>query len=295
MIKSLARTLTNTNSRFWRIYELVSSAVFFVLLSCVMVFLIGEKLELLWTAKVLILSVVGIVICDVLKYKITGSSKDKPLRKWFSFRWAQRYRPEETLILPKDNTDDVKHLKYSRCNKCGVLHGFSGEEGKSERVCSFRGCKELVSSSDEYASSASEKFRIKKERVAVFAQVRLAPFRFLYRHSWTITEHTFKLFSWMLIACAVLAAGRHLKNDVIEYTGIFICVIWVINFVIVCLRAMTFIQDEMIEWSHNGEENRVIKLAISFSVSMVVAMFMLQLIPLSLKAFGEVYSNIKLF
>ena len=63
----------------------------------------------------------------------------------------------------------------------------------------------------------------------------------------------------MLISCAVFAAGRHLKkNDVIEYIGIFLCVIWVINFVIVCFRAMTGVQDEMIEWSHNGEENRVI-------------------------------------
>ena len=103
MMKSLARTLTNTNSGFWRIYELVSSAVFLVLLSCVTVFLIGEKSELVWTVKVLIWSVVGIVIIDVLKYRITGSAKDKPLRKWFSFRWAQRYRPEETLsAMPRD-------------------------------------------------------------------------------------------------------------------------------------------------------------------------------------------------
>ena len=116
-----------------------------------------------------------------------------------------------------------------------------------------------------------------------------------YRHSWTIAEHTFRLLSWMLISCAVLAAGRHLKNDVIEYTGIFLCVIWVINFVIVCFRAMTGVQDEMIEWSHNGEENRVIKGATVFSVSMAVVILMSQLIPLTLKTFSEVYSNIKLF
>ena len=295
MLKWSAPILTNTNSRFWRTYEFASSVTFLILFICVLVFLIGDKTELAWAVKALIWTTIGIVFVDVLKFKLTGSSKDKPLRKWLSFRWAQRYRPEEILILPNDFVGEVKDLRYSRCNRCGAFHGFVSEDGVTERICAFRGCKEVVVSSDEYAQRASEKFRKKEGRSAIFAEVRLTPFRFLYRYSWVIAEHIFKLFSWMLITCAVLAAGQHLANDVIEYAGIFLCVFWVMNFVVICFRAMTFVQDEMIQWSNTDEENRIIKRGIAFCVSIILVVAMWQLIVVTLNIFSEVYSNVKLF
>ena len=295
MLKWFFRIFTNTNSRSWRTYEFASSVAFLILFTCVVVFLMGDKTEFAWTVKVLIWTTSGIVFVDVLKYKLTGSAKDKPLRKWFSFRWAQRYRPGEILILPNNFVGEVKDLRYSRCNSCGAFHGFVSEDGVTERVCAFRGCKEVVVSSDEYAQGTSEKFRKKEERSAIFTEVRLSPFRFFYRYSWVIAEHIFKLFSWMLIACAVLAAGQHLVNDVIEYAGIFLCVLWVMNFVVICFRTMTFVQDEMIQWSNKDEENRIIKQGIAFSVSMILVVAMWQIIVVTLSIFSEVYSNVKLF
>ena len=295
MIKALATALQNTNNRIWRTYEWVSIVVLAISFTCVSVFLIGAKPELAWTVKIFIMLIISVVFVDVLKYKITGSAKDKPLRKWFSVRWAQRYKPEEILIPPNDFTGDVTHLKRSRCNRCGAFHGFSGEEGESKRICSFRGCKELVSSSDEYAQLASKIFRKKEERSAIFAEVRLTPFRFLYQHSWAISEHIFKLFSWMLVACTVLAVGQHKNNNVIEYAGIFFCVLWIINFLITCFRAMIFVQDEMIEWSNKDEENRTMKHVISFTVTMSLVLVMLLLIRVTLNLFSEVFSYIPSF
>ena len=99
----------------------------------------------------------------------------------------------------------------------------------------------------------------------------------------------------MVIACAVLAAGKHLLNDVIEYAGIFLCVLWVTNFVVICFRAMTFVQDEMIQWSNKDEENRIIKQGISFSISMILVVDMWKIIVVTLSIFSEVYSNVTLF
>ena len=295
MTRWLARILSDTNSRFWRAYELASSSALVVLFLGVLVFLFGDNPEFMWIVKFVIPAIAIITFVDVLKYRLTGNTKDKPLRKWFSLRWAQRYKPEETLILPDGFTGEVTHLTFVRCGKCGAFHGFSSEEEESERICSFRRCKELVSCSDEYARRASEKLRKKEGRSTILGEVRSAPFRLLYLYSWTVSEHTFKLFSWMLISCGTLAAGRHLKNYVIEYVGISLCVLWAISFVVICFRAMTLVQDKMIEWSKEGKENRIIRRSIAFATSMALAIFLSQMIPIVLNIFSEIYSNIALF
>ena len=281
MLNRLGKSFRNTNSRFWRVYELLSALVFLSLMIFASVFFIGEKYELAWALKILIWSWMTIVLMDFMKYRLTGSPKDKPVRKWFSFRWAQRYKPEEIVVFPDKYTGDPEDLRYSLCKKCSALHSFEKDQENPERICSVHGCKELVLSSDEYVSGASEIIRKKRERAAVFAHVRFAPFRFLYQHSWTISEHTYKLFSWMLITCAVLAAGRHLNNETIEYMGIFFCILWVVNFVITCFRAMTYVQDEMIAWSAEGEDNQVAKKGVAFSVSFALVIVMWQLVMLT--------------
>ncbi len=292
----LFQILADTNSRLWLTYEWVSFTILLVLFTYVLVFLFGDNQKLTWAIKLLTWSIVGIAFIDVLKYRITEASKDKPLRKWLSFRWAQRYRPEEMLILPNDFRGEVTDLKISRCNRCGAFHGFLNERNESERICSFRGCNELVSTSDEYVLRTTQKFRKKEERSVIFAEVRSIPFRFFYRYSWVITEHIFKLFSWILLACAVLATGRHLKNDIIEYAGIFLGVLWIINFFIICFKAVIFVQDELINWSNKDEVKLMgIKGIIAFIVAMVLVLFMVQFVIFTLKLISEVYSNINLF
>ena len=291
----LVQILADTNSRFWRTYEWASFAILLVLFVCVLVFYFGENPKVGWALTLLLWSFVGIVFVDNLKYRFTGASKDKPLRKWFSFRWAQKFRPEEVFILPNDFQGELTDLKISRCNRCGTYHGFLREKNDSERICSFHGCKELVSVSDEYVLRTSHKFRKKEERSVIFAEVRSLPFRFLYRYFWVIAEHIFKLLSWMLLACAVLAGGQHIENDTIEYAGIFFCVLWIINFFVISFKATIFVQDELIIWSKKDEIKRNIKEIIAFIVSMILVLFMLQFVVLTLNLISEVYTHINFF
>ena len=287
--------LASTNSLIWRIYEWVSSLTFLALILGVVVVLIVDISKLVLAIKPAFLIIVCIVFIDILKYKITRSPKDKPLRKWFSFRHAQRYKPEETVIVPKEFRGDETDLKPSRCYQCGAIHKFSSVKDVSERICSVRGCRELVSSSDEYVQRASKKFRKREERSAIFADVRKLPLLFFFRHSWVIADHIFKLFSWMLLSCAVLAAGRHLDNSIIEYAGIFLCAIWLISFVTICFRAMMFVQDEMIDWSNKGAKQQLIKTFISFTTTMILVQVMVLFIVFTLDLITEVYSHINLF
>ncbi len=295
MLKRIVPVLINTDSCFWRAYEWISCVVFIVTIVCVSIFLIGKDSGLAWTLDLCVWSTICIVFIDILKYKITKSSKDKPLRKWFSFRWAQKHKPNEVIILPTGFTGDVAHLKQSHCYRCGALHGFLREGDESERVCSFSGCDELVLFSDEYAECAFKKFRKNEERSTIFLEIRLLPLRFFYRNLWKISEHIFKLFSWMLISSVMLATGQNLENAYIEYAGFSLCVLWIITLFVTCFRAMVFTQDEMIEWSNTDSEFRIMKQVISFIIAMILVLVMMQLIYATLRLFKEVFSNIKLF
>ena len=82
-------------------------------------------------------SVAWMIKSDWVKYRITKDPRDKPFRKWFSFRYAGHYKPDEISYTPDGFEGDLIKLIPTICPKCNVTHLFAPDEKESRR-CPYR-------------------------------------------------------------------------------------------------------------------------------------------------------------
>lgn len=73
---------------------------------------------------------------DWIKYRITKDPRDELFRKWFSFRYAGIYKPDELAYTPDGFDGDSTKLIRAKCSKCGVTHLFAPDE-KEPRQCPY--------------------------------------------------------------------------------------------------------------------------------------------------------------
>ncbi len=162
------RWLVDRNSRWWQFYEATSpwAAAFFVAI------FLGEftgfiDLVLSETAysikfnawieefKPFLLHPLLVIIgLDYFKFKITGDPRDQVSRKYWSVKNAQRYLPNEVVMMPGNHLVEVSTavnlqiaaMPIVTCPKCSVIHAFNSDETDS-RTCIFYGCGEPISNS----------------------------------------------------------------------------------------------------------------------------------------------------
>ena len=298
---------TNANSLFWKIYELISAIIValcgMIIVGNILIILISNYYGHIWMEyreqrliDLIAISawvIFAVILIDIVKFNLTGSQKDELIRKWFSFRWAQKYKPDEVLIVPDNYTGNREDLLIVICGKCGANHGFVDNDNlEMMRVCDLYGCRELISTTLEYRQVAMGKSIKRKEYTKLVRDIRSTPFRFYYRESWKITEYVFKLCAWMMFACAILAGGIRLENHSIKVLGIILCILWISNLFVSINKAMFHIQDEMISWSNKGNQLLIFKKILAIILSFIFSALAIQLILISLDLFVEIYSNI---
>ncbi len=153
--KKITAQFRDTESQFWRLYE-KTTAIFGWTLLISFVLSIWNNLAGMfslptilneyngWFYGTFIGSLIWILKADRIKYRITKDPRDELFRKWWSFKYAQKYRPEEVVMIPDNYSGDRSGLKMTKCPKCGVTHGFLPDEEKM-RVCKYYECGEIVS------------------------------------------------------------------------------------------------------------------------------------------------------
>lgn len=259
------RHLRNTHSSFWRIYENASALLFLMMALSVAAWVWstfgntgGHSTSFpewtTWLGRNFSQPIMVIIAVDFIKYALTGSARDLPIRKWFSFRWAQKFKPHELIVVPKNYEGDKTDLVMQRCNRCGALHGFY-PTATEVRACSVYGCKEVITppqwpgnnSSNEAALQskvpAENNAQTSREPISVFDEIDSTPLRWILKHAWVIADHAFKLTTWMIGASALLAFGVGLGNLYIIAFVVGLMILWIVALVSILFKVICYFQD----------------------------------------------------
>lgn len=145
--------LRKRNHWLWKVYEYVTALIGWTFLVVLTAYFWNSIATLFewptiyadrseWYYGLLGGCIAWIIKFDFFKYRMTRDPRDEPIRKWFSFKYAQRFKPSEVLIVPDGYAGDRKDLKLTKCPKCFVWHGFLNHE--DSRQCEFYGCSQKV-------------------------------------------------------------------------------------------------------------------------------------------------------
>ena len=153
--KKITAQIRDTESRFWRLYEKITAVFGWTLLISLLLSAWNYIAEIFslptilneyngWFYGTFIGSLLWILKADRMKYRITKDPRDELFRKWLSFKYAQKFRPEEVVMIPDNYSGDRSDLKMTICPKCSVTHGFLPNE-ENMRECKYYECGEMVS------------------------------------------------------------------------------------------------------------------------------------------------------
>ena len=319
MCTLIQRQLTDTFSLFWRIYENVSAfilIVFCVLFSVVLWNEFAPNYDIFvlqiqndnWFAPTFISTLSWIIVADFIKFIITRSPRDNPFRKWFSFRWAQKFKPNEVVVLPYGYEGDRSDLRFTRCKRCGVFHGFKSDEIK-DRLCQFNKCNETIvapvldtetTSRETISSVAVGKddvgnidTRTRRDPDAIFDEINFAPLRWAFKHAWVISEHAFKLAAWMTAAAAVAALGTRLENQVIVGFGVALSGLWIVALAATLFKTTGYIFDSAHnKWVHGYKRRNFRSVLISVILTGIIVLPMTHLLFLLIAALVDVFASV---
>lgn len=319
MCTLIQRQLTDTFSLFWRIYEYVSAfilVVFIVLFSVVLWNSIAPIYDLFtlqiqnvfWFAPTLVGTLSWIIAADFVKFILTRSPRDNPLRKWFSFRWAQKFKSNEVVVLPSGYEGDRSELRFTRCKRCGVFHGFKSDEIK-DRLCQFNRCKETIiapvldteaTSGETISSVAVGKddigtidTRTRRDPDAIFDEINFTPLRWAFKHAWVISEYAFKLAAWMTIAAAVAALGTRLENQVIVGFGVALAGLWIVALAATLFKTTGYVFDSAHnKWVHGYKHREYSSVFISVILTGIFVLPMMHLLFLLIAALADVFASV---
>jgi len=169
----LIRQLTNRNSGWWKLYEVVSPYIVFLffgflfgvftgIASVIIKMWLGDhpyhELILHWMgiySPFFVGCLTCVMLIDLAKFRLTGDPRDKPGRKWWSREYAQRFLPNEVILMPGDHIVRVSEaadlqiavMSITNCSKCDVTHAFGVEE-TAPRTCLLYGCGATVPRSE---------------------------------------------------------------------------------------------------------------------------------------------------
>ena len=316
MKKVIFQQLFDTYSVFWRIFEAVSSLVgwavmLWVAVSTWNVIAAADKMgaaDISAIASNIPYVLVGMICLwtiDFFKFCFTRSPRDNPFRKWLSFKWAQKFKPNEVIVLPHGYTGDQSDLNLTSCPKCQVTHGFRQDETES-RICQFNRCGEKVAPPPVDADGATESAKINEARntiasehepkgekpKTIYDEIKFAPLRVVLKYSWVVSEHAFKLAAWMAGASALFAFGQRIDDPIVSGFGIGFSILWAITLASIIFKATTFVLDGIVDnWVYGKKRNNVIYILMSAVVTAVVVVPMTQIFLLSIGIFLRKFSK----
>jgi len=303
------RQLRDTYSLFWKIYERVTALLLLVFILAVLAAgwnvvatasgsgtLLEGKAN--WIGATLSVSVMLIMLGDIIKYALTGNPRDIPRRKWFSFRWAQKLKPSEVLMVPKGYEGDHADLVTVRCPRCGALHGF--EPGMSQpRQCMVYGCKETVNvppPKGDGVQDTKKKVEVAVPRGPSFGdvvdEVENHFGKWVLRHAWTVAEHIFKLTAWMIGATAVAAFAKRAGSTAVAGFAVILWVVWLAAAGATFFKVTIYLQDfAFYRWIQGKFRRPMAELLVALAMTVLVAVPSTYLFFAFIKVFTEIFTS----
>ena len=305
-LSAVVRQLTDTYSIFWRVYESIAALIGWIFLFSLTLSvwnIFAPKFNLAqfyegdsdWIVRTFWGALLWIIFADVIKYAITRSHRDSPFRKWFSFKWGQRFKPDEVVIFPTGYDGPRESLKLTKCGNCGVRHAFAPEEIEN-RICALNRCGGIVEAPVLDVQTPTPQGPVEDERNAqtgdnqqdIIDEIGWAPLRFLFRHAWTIAEHAFKLTAWMVGASAVAAFGQKSESGTIMGLGLFLAAIWVTVLAATLFRVTGYLHDMALDqWILKKNRHPIVSIVLGAIIAAAVVLPAIQVFFALISVFLE--------
>ena len=145
--------MKNRNHTIWKMYEYITAFIGWVMLFSLILSFYNAIASSIgwytifyeyntWFFYTFVGSLVWIKKFDIIKYRITRDPRDEPFRKWFSFKYAQKYKPNEIIFTPNEweHKDGISNIRT--CPKCNYSQYTNVLKDKI--CCNIYGCKEMI-------------------------------------------------------------------------------------------------------------------------------------------------------